>query len=101
MSRIKPLFKSGDKSLFSSYRLISLLPSLSKFFERVIFDELLGYFTNNNLICLDHFGFRPGHSTELAVLRLVDHLITQMDMCKMPTNIYIYIYIDLFKAFDT
>ena len=83
MSRIKPLFKSGDKSLFSNYRLISLLPSLSKFFERVIFDELLGYFTNNNLLCLDQFGFRPGHSTELAVLRLVNHLITQMDMCKM------------------
>ena len=40
MSRIKPLFKSGDKSLFSNYRPISLLPSLSKIFERVIFDTL-------------------------------------------------------------
>ena len=90
MSRIKPLFKSGDKSLFSNYRPISLLPSLSKIFERVIFDQLLGYFTNNNLLCLDQFGFRPGHSTELAALRLVDHLITQMDRCKIPTNIYIY-----------
>ena len=30
MSRIKPLYKSGDKSLFSNYRPISLLPSLSK-----------------------------------------------------------------------
>ena len=95
MSRIKPLFKSGDKSLFSNYRPISL--SLSKIFERVIFDQLLGYFTNNNLLCLDQFGFRPGHSTELAALRLVDHLITQMDRCKIPTNIYI----DLSKAFDT
>ena len=98
MSRIKPLFKSGDKSLFSNYRPISLLLSLSKIFERVIFDQLLGYFTNNNLLCLDQFGFRPGHSTELAALRLVDHLITQMDRCKIPTNI---IYIDLSKAFDT
>ena len=84
--------KSGDKSLFSNYRPISLLPSLSKIFERVIFDQLLGYFTNNNLLCLDQFGFRPGHSTELAALRLVDHLITQMDRCKIPTNIYILIF---------
>ena len=60
LSRAKPLFKSGD-------------------FERVVFDQLLGYFTNNNLLCLDQFGFRPGYSTELAALRLVDHLITQMD----------------------
>ena len=90
MSKIKPLFKSGDKSLFSNYRPISLLPSLSKIFERVIFDQLLGYFTNNNLLCLDQFGFRPGHSTELAALRLVDHLITQMDRCKILIYILIF-----------
>ena len=58
---------------------------------------MLGYFTNNKLLCMDQFGFRPGHSTELAALRLVDHLITQMDKCRVPTNIYI----DLSKAFDT
>ena len=97
LSRVKPLFKSGDQSQFSNYRPISLLPSLSKIFERVIFDQLLGYFTNNKLLCMDQFGFRPGHSTELAALRLVDHLITQMDKCRVPTNIYI----DLSKAFDT
>ena len=87
LSRVKPLFKSGDQSRFSNYRPISLLPSLSKIFERVIFDQLLGYFTNNKLLCMDQFGFRPGHSTELAALRLVDHLITQMDKCRVPTNI--------------
>ena len=78
-------------------KIFERVPSLSKNFERVIFDQLLGYFTNNNLLCLYQFGFRPGHSTELAALRLVDHLITQMDRCKIPTNIYI----DLSKAFDT
>ena len=92
-------FNAYFVSLFSNYRPISLLPSLSKISERVIFDQLLGYFTNNNLLCLDQFGFRPGHSTELAALRLVDHLITQMDRCKIPTNIYIYV--DLSKVFDT
>ena len=97
LSRIKPLFKSGDQSRFSNYRPNSLLSSLSKIFERAIFDQLLGYFTNNNLLCLDQFGFRPDHSTELTALRLVDHLITQMDSCRVSTNIYI----DLSKAFDT
>ena len=89
MSRIKPLFKSGDKSLFTNYRPISLLPSLSKIFERVIFDQLLGYFTNNNLLCLEQFGFRPGHSSKLAALLLIDHLITQVDRCKIPITIYV------------
>ena len=97
LSRVKPLCKSGDQSRFCNYRPIFLLLFLSKMFERVIFDQLLNYLTNNNLLCLDQFGFRPGHSTELAALRLVDHLSTQMDSCRVPTNIYI----NLSKAFDT
>ena len=59
--------------------------------------QLVDYFTTNNLFCIQQFGFRPGHSTELAALRLANHLITEMDNCKVPTNIYI----DLSKAFDT
>ena len=59
--------------------------------------QLVDYFTTNNLFCIQQFGFRPGHSTELAALRLANHLITEMDDCKVPTNIYI----DLSKAFDT
>ena len=56
------------------------------------------YFTSNNLFCLQQFGFRPGHSIELAALKLVNHVvITEKDSFNAPTNIYI----DLSKAFDT
>ena len=51
----------------------------------------------NNLLTIEQFGFRTGHSTELAAIQLIDHLTKQMDMGKVPTNIYI----DLSKAFDT
>ena len=51
------------------------------------------FLTNNYLFCMEQFGFRPGHSTELAALRLVDQLRTEIDNSKVPTNIYIYIYI--------
>ena len=57
----------------------------------------MDYFTANNLLCIQQFGFRPGHSTELATLKLANHLIAEMDNCKVSTNIYI----DLSKAFDT
>ena len=59
--------------------------------------QLMDYFIANNLFCIEQFGFRPGHSTELAALKLANHLIVEMDNCKVPTNIYI----DLSKAFDT
>ena len=59
--------------------------------------QLIGYFTSKNLFCLQQFGFRPGHSIELAALKLVNHVISEMDNCNIPTNIYI----DFSKAFDT
>ena len=59
--------------------------------------QLIDYFTSNNLFCIQQFGFRPGYSTELAALRLANHIILEMDNNKVPTNIYI----DLSKAFDT
>ena len=97
LSRVKPLFKHGNKSQFNNDRPISLLPSLSKIFEYVMFDQLLHYFIENNLLSMEQFGFRPRDSTEQAAVRLVDQLTSQMD----NTVILINIYIDLSKAFDT
>ena len=97
IARVKPLYKKGDESSFQNYRPISLLPSISKILEKVMAEQLVDYFTTNNLSCIQQFGFRPGHSTELAALKLANHLITEMDNFKVPTNIYI----DLSKAFDT
>ena len=97
LSRVKPINKSGEQSHFCSYRPISLLPSMFTVFEYVIFDQLMTFLTDNKLFCMEQFGFRPGHSTELAALRLVDHLITEMDNSNIPTNIYI----DLSNAFDS
>ena len=55
------------------------------------------FLTDNKLFCKEQFGFRPGHSTELAALRLVDHLTTEMDNSNVHTNIYI----DLSKALNS
>ena len=52
---------------------------------------------DNRLFSLEQYGFRTGHSTELAALHLVNHLTKQMDTGKVLINIYI----DLSKAFDT
>ena len=58
---------------------------------------LYSYMDDNRLFSLEQYGFRTGHSTELAALHLVNHLTKQMDTGKIPINIYI----DLSKAFDT
>ena len=53
--------------------------------------------SHNALFCQEQFGFRTGHSTELASLQLTDYLIKQMDHGSTPLNINI----DHSKAFDT
>ena len=96
-SKIVPLFKNGDHGLLTNYRPISLLPTISKVFERVIYDQMYLYFNNNNLLADEQFGFRKNHSTEYATIKLVDHISNEMESGKTPVTLFI----DLSKAFDT
>ena len=97
ISRVKPLFKKDKVYLFSNCRPISLSPSLSKIYEHVLFEQLLQYMEGNSLFYEDQYGFRPGHSTELASSRFVNELVQNRDNFETPTSIRI----DLSKAFDT
>ena len=95
MSKITPLFKKDDRTLFTNYRPISLLPIFSRVIEKVIGIQINDFFVENKLF-FNH-GFRSGHSTELAALELTDRIITALDNHNTPLNIFI----DLSKAFDT
>ena len=97
LSKVIPLFKKGDSSLLVNYRPISLLPTISKVFERVIHDQIYEYFNQFNLLAEQQYGFRKQHSTEYAAIKLIDHVSKEMEAGKTPTSVYI----DLSKAFDT
>ena len=97
ISKTIPVYKKGDINSLSNYRPISLLPTLSKVFERVIYNQLYNYFVFNNLLSEQQYGFRAKHSTELAAVKLVDYINKQIDEKYTPVNICI----DLSKAFDT
>ena len=96
---VTPIFKENnlDMYLFNNYRPISLLPAISKVFERVMYNQLYDYFNANNLFLNSQYGFRKGHSTELASLELVDRISKDLDNKKTPISIFL----DLSKAFDT
>ena len=97
IAKVTPIFKANNKKQFSNYRPISLVPSISKIFESVIYQQLMKYLLENKLLPSQQYGFRANHSTELAALNLIDRLTYDLDNGKIPTNIYI----DLSKAFDT
>ena len=96
VSKIKPLFKKGDVTLLNNYRPISLLPCVSKIFERVLFNQLYEYFERNDLLTQHQYGFRKNHSTEFAAMELIDRVANLLELGKIPFNLYI----DLSKAFD-
>ena len=97
IAKVIPLFKKGDPTLIENYRPISLLPAISKIFERVIFNQMNDYFTLNNLFYDKQYGFRKYHSTELAALNIVNTIVNHMDNGNTPFAVYL----DLSKAFDT
>ena len=97
IAKVIPIYKKGDKRIYGNYRPISLLPTISKVLERIIYDQLSSYLMENKLLFDHQYGFRSKHSTEFAALELIDRIITDMDNDETPINIYL----DLSKAFDT
>ena len=97
IAKVIPLFKKDDTLLMDNYRPISLLPSISKLFEKVVSDQVSEYFMRNNLFHDGQYGFRDSHSTELANIELADRIISALDEKQLPVTIYM----DLSKAFDT
>jgi hypothetical protein len=96
LAKVVPLYKKDKNYIFDNYRPISILPSMSKIFERVMHTQIQEYFDKNNLFFNSQYGFRPDHSTELAALEVIDQILTQMDHNRIPINLYL----DLSKAFD-
>ena len=77
LSDITPVFKKLDPSDKANYTPVSVLPLLSKVFQKIINDQLYEYLENflSELLC----GFRKAHSTQHALFRLIQKCQAELD----------------------
>ena len=97
IARVVPIFKGGDRKEQTNYRPVSVLPCMSKIFEKLVYNRLIDFINKHNILSECQFGFRKGHCTDLAITLLLDKITKAIDM----GDYFVGIFIDLSKAFDT
>ena len=89
IARVVSLFKPGDKSIFSNYRPISVLPSFSKILEKLVYNGLIDYLSKYKILFDNQFGFRKHRSTEYALALLYDKISSAIDSNEVTVGILI------------
>ena len=97
ISKIIPIFKADDETDTSNYRPISLLSYFNRIFETIIYDRMRDFIDKHSLLYSSQYGFRQAHSTQHAILDMVETIQTNVDKKLYSCGVFI----DLKKAFDT
>ena len=82
MARVTPIYQDGSRNEISNYRLIYVLPVVSRFFEKLVYDQLYTYLNSNNLIHSGQSGFRSFHSVLTCLLKCTNDWYLTMDKGK-------------------
>ena len=96
ISNVCPIFKSGDSAIASNYRPVSLLNTMEKVFERIVFKNVFNYLKVTNFFTPSQSGFLPGDSTVNQVVFLYNKICKALDE---GLEIRV-IFFDISKAFD-
>ena len=94
LANVVPVHKKDERTLMKHYRPVSLLPIVSKLFERNMYNQILAYI--DKFLSPYLFGFRKGHSTEQCLIIMLEAWKKALDEKKNAGAILT----DLSKAFD-
>ena len=92
-----PLFKFKCKLDCNNYRPISLLITLSKLLEKIIYKRTIAFLEKHDILFSSQYGFRKKHSCSDAIMELISEILKNNE-----NGIYTAcVFLDLSKAFDT
>ena len=96
---VKPVLKKSslDHNDLKNCRPVSNLSFVSKIIEKVILSQLFSHLSTYQLFSPFQFAYRTGHSTETALLKVMNDLLRSLD----HGNISVLTLLDLSAAFDT
>lgn len=82
LAKVSPIYKSGSKTDPSNHRPVSVLPVISKFFERILYTRLNDYLTEKQFFIPEQYGLRPNSGTLTATIDLITKIKTNIDQKK-------------------
>ena len=94
LADITPTYKKGERHEKGNYRPISILPSISKIYEKILYNQLYTYF--DDVLSNSQCGFRKGFSAQHCIIVMLEKWRKSIDnkACSWV------LLTDLSKAFD-
>ncbi len=89
MAKIIPIFKHGDNLDGNNYRPISLLSNFNKIFEKLMCKRMESFIEDSNILSSSQYGFHKAHSTQHAVLDLLNLIQTNIDKSFFSCGLFI------------
>ena len=96
-ARVLPVFKKGSETSPNNYHPISLLSIFNRILERLMYKRLINFIDKYNILFNKQFRFRSGHSTDHAILCILDKIQSAVESGLFSCGVFL----DLSKAFDT
>ena len=95
-ANVVPVHKKNNKQLIENYRPIVLLPVCGKILERLIYDKMFEFFSENELISHNQPGSKPGDSCVNQLLCITHDIYQALDNSLEARGVFL----DICKAFN-